>query len=535
MSKAIPFINYTKSSISSLLRKHSKLSAKHIQQIEAASHVYPFRANNYVVEHLIDWNNVPNDPIFKLTFPQPEMLHDHDMNTMLNLLESTTDSSGIDRELIRRQAITIRKALNPHPAKQKELNVPTDDSGNRIPGAQHKYRETLLFFPSEAQWCHAYCTYCFRWAQFTEVGSEQQFKSKDVSQLTSYIARNQQLTDILFTGGDPAVMKTKIWSKYLEPLIADENKDALQHLNTIRIGTKSLTYWPYRYTHNDDSDDLLRLLEKCNRAGKHVTIQAHFTHPQELSTPQVEEAVRRLRMAGCNIRSQAPIVKGINDEASIWENMWKKQVGLGIIPYYMFIERDTGPKHYFELPLVKAYNVFKEAVSRVSGVARTVRGPSMSCEPGKVSVMGIVNDIMILQFLQARNPKWTKNPFFAKLDPTATWLDDLKPYDSNEKQFFYQKELDQMINAGMSSGQMSDNSYHSQLNTKTEDSLNLRNGINGHKRTSKMMLNGNTLKNGHNGHNGVNDVNGKNSDDKNSKIFVVNDNKNEKQIQMQKK
>jgi len=167
-------------------------------------------------------------------------------------------------------------------------------------------------------------------------------------------------------------------------------------------------------------------------------------------------------MTGANIRSQAPIVKGINDDAKVWEEMWKKQVALGIIPYYMFIERDTGPKHYFELPLVKAYEVFKDAVSRVSGVARTVRGPSMSCEPGKVAVMGVINDMMILQFLQSRNPEWMKNPFLAKYDPNATWLDDLKPYDGSES-FFYQKELDDMINIGLSSGQMNDNIINQKL------------------------------------------------------------------------
>eukprot|EP01083_Nonionella_stella_P098968 278373_1 len=495
------FVNHTKSSIPSLLAKHSRLNPSQIQQIVAASHVYPFRANNYVVENLINWDDVQNDPIFKLTFPQPEMLLDNDMDRIQNMMKT----DALDREALRREAIKIRRALNPHPAKQKEMNVP-QIGGERIPGAQHKYRETLLFFPSEAQWCHAYCTYCFRWAQFTEVGSEQQFKSKDTQMLVDYIKSNKQLTDILFTGGDPAVMKTKVWKKYLEPIIDEKNAKEMEHLNTIRIGTKSLTYWPYRYTHNDDADEFLRLLERCTLAGKHVTIQAHFTHPQELSTPQVEEAVRRLRMTGANIRSQAPIVKGINDDPSVWEAMWKKQVSMGIIPYYMFIERDTGPKHYFELPLVKAYEVFKEAVSRVSGVARTVRGPSMSCEPGKVAVMGIINDMMILQFLQARNPQWMQNPFLAKLDKTATWLDDLQPYDGSES-FFYQQELDQMIHAGCSSGQMTDDIIQKKVTRRIKPaSINadkrvkmLNHGINGY----KNGMNGIKIANGSNGVNGV--------------------------------
>ena len=48
--------------------------------------------------------------------------------------------------------------------------------GVAVPGMQHKYRETALFFPSEGQYCQAFCTYCFRWAQFTAVGSDQAFQ-----------------------------------------------------------------------------------------------------------------------------------------------------------------------------------------------------------------------------------------------------------------------------------------------------------------------------------------------------------------------
>jgi L-lysine 2,3-aminomutase len=40
------------------------------------------------------------------------------------------------------------------------------EGGSEVRGVQHKYRETVLFFPAQGQTCHAYCTYCFRWAQF---------------------------------------------------------------------------------------------------------------------------------------------------------------------------------------------------------------------------------------------------------------------------------------------------------------------------------------------------------------------------------
>ena len=63
------------------------------------------------------------------------------------------------------------------------------------------------------------------------------------------------IRDVLFTGGDPMVMTTKQLERYIHPLLQDPTLD---HLRTIRIGTKSLAYWPYRYVTNDDADDLLR-------------------------------------------------------------------------------------------------------------------------------------------------------------------------------------------------------------------------------------------------------------------------------------
>ncbi len=40
-----------------------------------------------------------------------------------------------------------RLELNPHPAGQMTLNVPKIDD-EPVPGVQHKYRETVLIFPS---------------------------------------------------------------------------------------------------------------------------------------------------------------------------------------------------------------------------------------------------------------------------------------------------------------------------------------------------------------------------------------------------
>lgn len=413
-----------------------RLPAELRRSMHAVAQVLPFRVNRYVIDELIDWDNVPDDPIFQLTFPQQGMLAMADFNHIAALLDA-----GADPAQLRAAAQDIRHRLNPHPAGQRLLNVPRLDD-KRLEGMQHKYRETVLFFPSQGQTCHSYCTFCFRWAQF--IGDKElRIASHEATQLHRYLKQHHEVTDLLMTGGDPLVMKSRHLAGYLEPLLQPE----FEHLQTLRIGTKALSFWPQRFVLDEDADDLLRLLERMVRKGKHVAVMAHYNHWRELDTPIAREAVRRLRETGAVIRSQSPLVAHINDDADVWAQLWQTQVRLGIVPYYMFIERDTGARRYFEVPLVRAWAIYRAAVQQVSGVARTVRGPSMSAGPGKVEVQGVTEvageQVFVLRFIQGRNPDWVQRPFFARFDPQATWLDDLHPA-FGEEQFFFQAEYDAM-------------------------------------------------------------------------------------------
>jgi hypothetical protein len=37
--------------------------------MEVVNCILPFKSNNYVVEELINWDDIPKDPMFILTFP----------------------------------------------------------------------------------------------------------------------------------------------------------------------------------------------------------------------------------------------------------------------------------------------------------------------------------------------------------------------------------------------------------------------------------------------------------------------------------
>lgn len=403
--------------------------------IEVVGHVLPFKANNFVVDNLIYWEQAPTDPLFVLTFPQRDMLLPQHYDEMATLLKS-----GADNATLKAAANQIRLQLNPHPAGQTSHNIPSLE-GDPLDGMQHKYRETVLFFPSQGQTCHAYCSFCFRWPQFVGL-SDLKFASREVDRLIDYLKAHPQVTDVLFTGGDPLIMSARNLAQYIEPLLEAD----LPSLRHIRIGTKALSFWPYRFLSDDDAGDLLALFRKIGESGKHLALMAHFNHPRELAPEPVRRAIAQIRQTGAVIRTQSPLLRHINDDPALWAEMWDRQVDLGCVPYYMFIARDTGAQHYFSVPLVRAWEIFREAYQRVSGLGRTVRGPSMSANPGKVQVLGVCEirgeKVIQMRFLQGRNPDWIHRPFFARYDEHATWLGDLKPA-FGEDRFFYQDELEQ--------------------------------------------------------------------------------------------
>ncbi len=408
--------------------------------MRVVANVLPFRVNQYVIDELIDWSNVPNDPIFQLTFPQAGMISTESFNQMADLLKKQASNKEIQT-----LAWQIRSQLNAHPSGQKQLNVPKLNN-EPIPGLQHKYRETVLFFPSQGQTCHSYCSFCFRWAQF--VGDKElRFATKEDDLLHQYLIEHKEISDLLITGGDPMVMKTKHLVNYLEALLSKE----FSHIQTIRIGTKALSFWPQRFVTDNDADELLHLFEKLVKAGKHFALMAHFNHPNEMQTDMAKIAIKRIQNTGAIIRSQSPLIRHINDDPMVWKTLWNDQVKLGIVPYYMFVERDTGAKSYFELPLAEALTIYQTAITQVSGLARTARGPSMSALPGKIEIQGIRDiageKVFVLRFIQARNPEWVTQPFFAKYHPTAYWLNDLQVPDfEGTKEFFFEAELGQMLN-----------------------------------------------------------------------------------------
>lgn len=403
------------------------LSPDFIEDTEIVSRVLPFKTNNYIVDYLIDWRNYETDPIYILTFPNKKMLKAEHFDEVKQAVRKNLPEHELTKIINR-----IRLQLNPHPANQAS-NVPELD-GEKLPGVQHKYRDIALFFPTQGQSCHAHCTFCFRWPQFVK-DLDLQFSMRESSSLVKYIQKNEHINEILFTGGDPMIMSPRTINKYISEII-DAN---IPNLSTIRFGSKSLTFWPFTFipAFSDEAEEMLNMFRRIRENGYHLSFMAHFNHPNEMDNELVQEAIANILSTGATIRTQAPLLRTINDSGDIWAQMWKKQVELGMIPYYMFVERETGPHDYFSLPLNKVYEIYQAAIKGSSSFAKTVTGPVMSARMGKVQILGTFdnpadgNKYFMLQYVRHRDHTKTFKPFLMHYDENSRWVDQLTAVENH--------------------------------------------------------------------------------------------------------
>ena len=138
-----PFKKYLRSDLGSIFASQG-INDPFLKERELVAMVFPFKINQFTIDQ-INWSSYLDDPIFKLTFPQPSMLSAKEINDLSDLIES-----GADRDTIAKKISDIRSDKNPAPANQaanRPVFEENDDADiSSIDGLQHKYPKIVLMF-----------------------------------------------------------------------------------------------------------------------------------------------------------------------------------------------------------------------------------------------------------------------------------------------------------------------------------------------------------------------------------------------------
>ena len=349
------------------INKLENIPAEYRARLEKVSERYVFRANDYYLG-LINWDD-PNDPIKQLIIPREEEL------TSWGALDASNE-----------QAVTVAR------------------------GVQHKYPHTVLLLCNEV--CGAYCRYCFRKRLFMDQNDE---ATNDVSAGIEYIRNHPDVTNVLLTGGDPLLMSTRRLVEIFEQL------RTIPHVRIIRIGSKMPAFDPWRAL---TDEKLLEAFRKYSTPTKRIYLMAHFDHPRELTDVAIE-GIDAFIKSGVICVNQCPMIKGVNDDAAVLTELYQKLSWIGCPPYYLFQGRPTAGNEPYEVPIVRGWHIFQEALRRGSGLARRARF-CMSHESGKVEVLAIDRRRIYMRYHQAKNQADQGRFFIRRRNDEAFWLDQLE-------------------------------------------------------------------------------------------------------------
>jgi KamA family protein len=333
--------------------------------LEPVAQRFAFRCNDYYLS-LIDWND-PNDPIRRAVVPN---------------LEELEEWGRLD------------------PSDEQTYTV--------MPGLEHKYPTTVLLLVSNV--CEGICRYCFRKRVFIRPQWEY---LRDIPAAMAYIAEHREITNVLLTGGDPLVLAT--------PKLADIVGRIRQseHVQIIRIGTRTPAFNPYRILEDTALTDMIR---RYSTPRKRIYVMTHFIHPRELTDVAVE-AVDALQKAGAITANQTPLIRGVNDDPETLATLLARLSFMGAVPYYIFQCRPAVGNRAYTVPIEAGCEIVEQARSRVSGLAKRLRFV-MSHATGKIEILGKLSDRVYFRYHRAANDADSGRMLAFASNPQACWLDD---------------------------------------------------------------------------------------------------------------
>jgi KamA family protein len=347
---------------------------------------FPFSANDYYLS-LIDWDD-PQDPIRRLIVPQPEELEE------FGRLDASNEAS-----------VSVGR------------------------GIQHKYTNTVLLLCSDV--CAGYCRYCFRKRLF--MGGNREVMT-DLAEGIEYISSHPEVTNVLLTGGDPLLLG---WQRLGEIIGALR---AIPHVKIIRIGSKLPAFNPHRIL-NDPA--LCAMLQRYSEPRRRLYLMAHFDHPRELTDAAVGALDMFIR-AGVICVNQCPLLCGVNDDPQVLSDLYRQLSFIGCPPYYLLQCRPALGNKPYAVPLVRGWDIFRQAITRGSGLARRPRFV-MSHATGKIEIMGVDERHIYLRFQCAKDPHDQGRMMLCERDDEACWFDQLRPSHSTPGEF----DVGALLNAGV--------------------------------------------------------------------------------------
>jgi lysine 2,3-aminomutase len=199
--------------------------------------------------------------------------------------------------------------------------------------------------------CSMFCRHCLR---RKDIGHDDLIYSRSkLRQALEYIRQNQEIRDVLLTGGDALSLS----DAHLDWILTELDK--IPHVEIKRLGSRMPCVLPQRIT-----PALCRMLEKHDP----VYLNTQYNHPKEI-TREAQRAVDRLTKAGVVVRDQTVLMKGINNDPHVMKVLMHEMLRIKVAPYYIFNCKKVEGIRHFRTSIQEGLNIMEHLRGYTSGMA----------------------------------------------------------------------------------------------------------------------------------------------------------------------
>jgi len=231
--------------------------------------------------------------------------------------------------------------------KFSEIDSLKENKACVAPNLIRKHRNRVALLVNRC--CACYCQFCTR----QHITRYHKNKKHHIKSALDYIHKNEEISDILITGGDPLLEETVSIDSLLHKLYS------ISHIRIIRIGTRIPITMPMRI-----NSELINIL--CKYPTLYINI--HINHPAEI-TAQSKAAILSLANAGIPLGGQSVLLRGINNSVEILQKLFEQMIEIKVKPYYLYqCDKAPGCEKFIVSP-TEGIKIINELNGRLSGFA----------------------------------------------------------------------------------------------------------------------------------------------------------------------
>ena len=264
----------------------------------------------------------------------------------LNLIDGSAEN--IEHDPIWRQCMPSADELKD---EKSDFDPLAEEVQMPVPRLIHRYPDRAVLLTTGK--CATRCRFCFRKRTWTDGKELTDISKSELAEVCAYLRATPAISEVLISGGDPLMLSCEKIKFILDELSSIESISILRFSSRVPVTLPELV-----------SPEIIKMLASYSG----LWFMTHFNHPHELTGESIS-VCQQLIKAGIPVLNQTVLLKGVNDDSVILEDLFRQLIAIKIKPHYLYhVDPVRGVRH-FATGINKGLEILKEFRSKLSSLA----------------------------------------------------------------------------------------------------------------------------------------------------------------------